>query len=97
MTIGVLSPPLGNTRLQVTRLIAALISTDSPDLIREVMALGTLEVLLDLFFEFRWNNFLHTQVEACITSALEAQVPSETQEDNALYKHVSVRYSNQVI
>ncbi|KAK5642731.1 hypothetical protein RI129_008898 [Pyrocoelia pectoralis] len=69
-TLGLLDPPLGNTRLQITKLIATLISTKNSEVIQKLIKLGTFKVLLDLFFQFPWNNFLHTQVENCITLAL---------------------------
>lgn len=56
---------------------------------QELITLDTLRVLLDLFFKYQWNNFLHTQVELCITSALKAQIPEELGDSNALCKHVS--------
>lgn len=87
-TIGILDPPVGNTRLQVTKLIASLILSNNADLVQELISLGTLQVLLDLFFKFQWNNFLHTQVEVCITSALKAVIPQENGDSNALCKHV---------
>ncbi|KAJ1523259.1 hypothetical protein ONE63_001138 [Megalurothrips usitatus] len=72
-TVGTLDPPLGNTRIQVARLIAALVATNNPSVNQELSNLGTIEVLLDLFFKYQWNNFLHTQVEQCISSALKHQ------------------------
>ncbi|KAK4877234.1 hypothetical protein RN001_009740 [Aquatica leii] len=90
--LGILDPPLGNTRLQVTKLIATLISTNNLEFIKELILLGTLQVLLDLFFAFPWNNFLHTQVQSCLVFALKAPIPSGTDdEDIALYKHLIVK------
>lgn len=45
-TVGTLDPPLGNTRLQVARLISALVATNNPAVNQELANLGTLEVLL---------------------------------------------------
>lgn len=70
-TFGVLEQPLGNTRLQITKLLAAVISTNNTDAVQELINLDTLQVLLDLFFKYQWNNFLHTQVEMCISAALK--------------------------
>lgn len=41
-----LDPPLGNTRLQVARLVAALIATQDPPVLAKLAELGTLSVLL---------------------------------------------------
>uniref|UniRef100_A0A8C5QCA6 Protein phosphatase 6 regulatory subunit 2 n=1 Tax=Leptobrachium leishanense TaxID=445787 RepID=A0A8C5QCA6_9ANUR len=69
-TIGVLEEPLGNARLHVTRLIAALLHTNIPSVNQELCQLGTMDLLLDLFFRYTWNNFLHFQVELCIAAVL---------------------------
>ncbi|KAF4519046.1 hypothetical protein B566_EDAN001632 [Ephemera danica] len=71
-TAGVLDPPLGNTRLQVARLLVALIATQDMETHARLAELGTLNVLLDLFFHYRWNNFLHAQVEQCVALALRS-------------------------
>ncbi|CAG9763286.1 unnamed protein product [Ceutorhynchus assimilis] len=71
-TIGLLDPPVGNTRLQIVRLLATLINSDYGQLYEQLMTLGTFTVLLDLFFKYSWNNFLHTQVENCMVIVLEA-------------------------
>ncbi|KAM4677546.1 serine/threonine-protein phosphatase 6 regulatory subunit 2 isoform 2-T2 [Discoglossus pictus] len=69
-TIGVLEEPLGNARLHITRLIAALLHTNTPSINQELCRLGTMDLLLDLFFRYTWNNFLHFQVELCIAAIL---------------------------
>ncbi|XP_063304429.1 serine/threonine-protein phosphatase 6 regulatory subunit 2 [Pelobates fuscus] len=84
-TIGVLEEPLGNARLHVTRLIAALLHTNTPSINQELCQLGTMDLLLDLFFRYSWNNFLHLQVELCIASVLshclqEGKSASHTEE-----------------
>ncbi|XP_066256596.1 serine/threonine-protein phosphatase 6 regulatory subunit 3 isoform X2 [Euwallacea similis] len=70
-TMGVLQPPLGNTRLQVVRMLAALIPTQPSQLHTQLINLETFPVILDLFFKYPWNNFLHTQVENCLIAAIE--------------------------
>ncbi|XP_068959065.1 serine/threonine-protein phosphatase 6 regulatory subunit 2 isoform X3 [Petaurus breviceps papuanus] len=69
-TIGVLEEPLGNARLHGARLIAALLHTNTPSINQELCRLNTMNLLLDLFFKFTWNNFLHFQVELCIAAIL---------------------------
>ncbi|KAF0302056.1 Serine/threonine-protein phosphatase 6 regulatory subunit 3 [Amphibalanus amphitrite] len=76
---GRLSPPLGATRLQVARLIVALLATGRPAVRAQLAALGTVDVLLDLFFHFTLNNFLHSQVEQCVSLILES-APQETED-----------------
>lgn len=75
-TIGILEPPLGNTRLQITKLITALIQTNSHEVNVELANSGTIGVMLDLYFKYIWNNFLHSQVEQCIYLILNNS-PSE--------------------
>lgn len=45
-TVGTMQPPLGNTRLQVVRLLTTLLSTNRPAINTELRRLGTLNVLL---------------------------------------------------
>nr|XP_033813890.1 serine/threonine-protein phosphatase 6 regulatory subunit 2 isoform X4 [Geotrypetes seraphini] len=69
-TIGVLEEPLGNARLHVARLIAALLHTNTVSVNQELCHLSTVDLLLDLFFKYTWNNFLHFQVELCVAAVL---------------------------
>uniref|UniRef100_A0A8C7YAP6 Protein phosphatase 6, regulatory subunit 2b n=1 Tax=Oryzias sinensis TaxID=183150 RepID=A0A8C7YAP6_9TELE len=72
-TLGVLEEPLGNTRLHVARLVASLLYTSSAShavVAQELCRLNTMEVLLDLFFKYIWNNFLHLQVELCVAAII---------------------------
>ncbi|KAJ8945940.1 hypothetical protein NQ318_016768 [Aromia moschata] len=90
-TVGTINLPLGNTRLQVTKLLATVISSNNEELLNELESIGTFPVLLDLFFKYPWNNFLHTQVENCLISALKTHVSDENEENsNALTKHLLV-------
>ncbi|KAL7402569.1 hypothetical protein ABVT39_016981 [Epinephelus coioides] len=72
-TLGVLEEPLGNTRLHVARLVASLLYTSSSShavVAQELCRLNTMDLLLDLFFKYTWNNFLHLQVELCVAAIL---------------------------
>ncbi|NXX32366.1 PP6R2 phosphatase, partial [Nicator chloris] len=73
-TLGVLEEPLGNARLHGARLIAALLHTNTPSINQELCRLGTMDLLLDLFFKYTWNNFLHFQVELSIAAILSHSV-----------------------
>ncbi|KAK7870635.1 hypothetical protein R5R35_009131 [Gryllus longicercus] len=92
-TAGALDPPLGNTRLHIAKLLAALLATNSGEVNKELANLGTLEVLLDLFFKYTWNNFLHTQVEQCLYYALESELNNTSDETatHTLLKHIFVQ------
>ncbi|XP_008314194.1 serine/threonine-protein phosphatase 6 regulatory subunit 2-like [Cynoglossus semilaevis] len=69
-TVGLLEQPLGNARLHVARLVAALLQTNDPSICQELCNLATMDLLLDLFFKYSWNNFLHFQVELCVAAIL---------------------------
>ena len=45
-TVGVLNPPLGNTRLQTIHLITAIIEANDVQMNQELLRLNTLSVLL---------------------------------------------------
>uniref|UniRef100_A0A672IJX7 Protein phosphatase 6, regulatory subunit 2b n=1 Tax=Salarias fasciatus TaxID=181472 RepID=A0A672IJX7_SALFA len=71
--LGVWEDPLGNTRLHVARLVASLLYTSSSShavVAQELCRLNTMDVLLDLFFKYTWNNFLHLQVELCVAAII---------------------------
>lgn len=42
----------------------------------------SLVFLQDLFFKFSWNNFLHVQVEQCVSAILNQTAPGGTVEDS---------------
>lgn len=65
-TFGIIQKPLGYTRLETVNLIRALISTNSPNIIRKLVELKTMKVIMDLFIQYYWNNLLHTQVEQAL-------------------------------
>ncbi|XP_072291082.1 serine/threonine-protein phosphatase 6 regulatory subunit 2 isoform X2 [Eucyclogobius newberryi] len=72
-SLGVLQEPLGNTRLHVARLVASLLYTSSSShavVAHELCRLNSMDLLLDLFFKYTWNNFLHLQVELCVAAIL---------------------------
>ncbi|XP_048886579.1 serine/threonine-protein phosphatase 6 regulatory subunit 3-like isoform X2 [Brienomyrus brachyistius] len=69
-TWGVLDPPVGNARLHVVRLVASLLQTNTHTINLELIDLNTVGVILDMYFKYIWNNFLHIQVEICIAMIL---------------------------
>ncbi|XP_031414937.1 serine/threonine-protein phosphatase 6 regulatory subunit 2-like [Clupea harengus] len=77
-TVGLLEQPLGNARLHVARLVASLLQTSDASLCQELCRLNIMDKLLDLFFKYTWNNFLHFQVELCVASILNHSGSSES-------------------
>lgn len=78
LTWGVLAPPLGNTRLHVVKLLASALSANDAALTQELLALDVPNTMLDLFFHYVFNNFLHTQVEVCVSTMLSAGPPADS-------------------
>ncbi|XP_061533155.1 serine/threonine-protein phosphatase 6 regulatory subunit 3 isoform X2 [Phycodurus eques] len=87
-TWGVLDPPVGNTRLHVVRLVVSLLQTNNPCISKELIHRNTLGVILDMYFRYIWNNFLHIQVEICTAVILvmppfTTDVQLDTEQENA--------------
>ncbi|XP_071792089.1 serine/threonine-protein phosphatase 6 regulatory subunit 3-like isoform X2 [Asterias amurensis] len=78
-TVGKLAPPFGAVRLQVCKLIAALLVTNTQSINTELSKLGTIKSLWELLFQYLWNNFLHLEVEKSISTILTNN-PTESEE-----------------
>ncbi|XP_048080117.1 serine/threonine-protein phosphatase 6 regulatory subunit 1 isoform X4 [Ursus arctos] len=91
-TWGSLAPPLGNTRLHVVKLLASALSANDAALTQELLALDVPNTMLDLFFHYMFNNFLHAQVELCVSAMLSAAPPSDSSLEipapNPVVKHL---------
>ncbi|CAG0916018.1 unnamed protein product [Notodromas monacha] len=77
-TVGVLDPPLGSVRLQIANLVTSLIMLKYRPVSTQLVELGTLRVLFDLFFAYQWNNFLHRQVVDCVLHLLSTEDSPKT-------------------
>uniref|UniRef100_A0A671KWK6 Serine/threonine-protein phosphatase 6 regulatory subunit 2-like n=1 Tax=Sinocyclocheilus anshuiensis TaxID=1608454 RepID=A0A671KWK6_9TELE len=88
-TVGVLEQPLGSARLHVARLVASLLQTCDLSICQEICRLNTMDLLLDLFFKYTWNNFLHLQVELCVASILNHSegTPGQNSTSDPLFQH----------
>ncbi|KAI1296809.1 Serine/threonine-protein phosphatase 6 regulatory subunit 3 [Halotydeus destructor] len=62
-TVGLIEKPLGASRLEIVHLLRALISSNSLTVNNKIAELKTLPIIINLFFDYPWNNFLHTQIE----------------------------------
>lgn len=71
-TVGQLNP-LGFYRLKVVDFYLSLLRTRYRSIDNAFTQQGTLKIILDLFFTYRWNNFLHSIVEQIILTILECQ------------------------
>ena len=51
-----------NVLSDIAKLVAALLATNDLSVNQELREHKTVDILLDLFFKYSLNNFLHTQV-----------------------------------
>ncbi|KAJ0980742.1 hypothetical protein J5N97_008997 [Dioscorea zingiberensis] len=72
-TYGKLQPPLGIHRLKIVEFISVLLTIGSEAAEKELVQLGAIKCVFDLFFEFPFNNFLHHHVENIVVSCLESK------------------------
>ncbi|KAI3793750.1 hypothetical protein L1987_36372 [Smallanthus sonchifolius] len=70
---GLLKPPLGKHRLKIVEYIAVLLKTGNGTAEKELITSGTIQRVLDLFFEYPFNNALHHHVESIVYSCLESK------------------------
>ncbi|XP_043688957.1 serine/threonine-protein phosphatase 6 regulatory subunit 2-like [Telopea speciosissima] len=70
-TYGKLQPPLGKHRLKILEFVSVLLTFGSEAAEKELIQLGAIQRVLDLFFEYPYNNFLHRHVENIVVSCLE--------------------------
>ncbi|PHT35150.1 hypothetical protein CQW23_26950 [Capsicum baccatum] len=72
-TYGELRPPLGKHRLKIVEFISVLLKTGNEVAEKELVSSGTIDRVLNLFFEYPYNNALHHHVESIIYSCLESK------------------------
>ncbi|KAL9353858.1 hypothetical protein Peur_051828 [Populus x canadensis] len=81
-TYGVLKPPLGKHCLKIVEFIAVLLRAGNEATEMELVSSGTIKRILNLFFEYPYNNALHHHVESIIMSCLE--IKSDAMVDHLL-------------
>ncbi|XP_047308547.1 serine/threonine-protein phosphatase 6 regulatory subunit 3-like [Impatiens glandulifera] len=72
-TYGKLQPPLGKQRLKIVEFISVLVAVGNEAVEGELIRLGALKQILELFFKYPYNNFLHHHVEHIVGSCLESK------------------------
>ncbi|CAN4101696.1 unnamed protein product [Withania somnifera] len=72
-TYGELRPPLGKHRLKIVEFISVLLKAGNEAAEKELISSGTIERVLDLFFEYPYTNALHHHVESIIYSCMESK------------------------
>lgn len=68
-TIGKIEP-FGYLRMKIILLLEALISSRHEPTINLLIEKNIFKVILDLFFYFEWNNFLHLRVNSIVRTIL---------------------------
>ncbi|XP_076905000.1 uncharacterized protein LOC143560613 [Bidens hawaiensis] len=71
-TYGKLQPPLGKIRLKIIKFISVLMTVGGEAAGKELIRLGALKRILELFFEYPYNNLAHHHIERIIDSCLES-------------------------
>ncbi|XP_027773377.1 serine/threonine-protein phosphatase 6 regulatory subunit 3-like isoform X3 [Solanum pennellii] len=72
-TYGELRPPLGKHRLKIVEFFSVLLKAGNEAAEKELISSGAIERVLDLFFEYPYNNALHHHVESIIISCMESK------------------------
>lgn len=72
-TFGTLDPPLGRLRITIASLVATAVATNTKIINEALAKTEVVKTLLDLFCEYEWNNFLHSQVQRCISAILSSE------------------------
>ncbi|PHU14289.1 hypothetical protein BC332_15494 [Capsicum chinense] len=72
-TYGELRPPLGKHRLKIVEFISVLLKAGNEAGEKELISSGIIGRVLDLFFEYPYNNALHHHVESIIYSCMESK------------------------
>ena len=69
-TFGVLAPPLGLARQAILELVESVVLTNSAFVFDALLHSGMIGTLIDLFFQYKWNNFAHQSVFNVVTTVL---------------------------
>ncbi|XP_076899724.1 uncharacterized protein LOC143553664 isoform X2 [Bidens hawaiensis] len=72
-TYGKLQPPLGKNRLKIVEFISVLMTVSSEAAEKELIRLGALKRILELFFEYPYNNFIHHHIEQIIDICIDSK------------------------
>ncbi|KAK2448293.1 SIT4 phosphatase-associated family protein [Trifolium repens] len=75
-TYGKLQPPLGKHRLKIVEFISVLLTVGSEAAEKKLIDFEAVQRIINLFFEYPYNNFLHHHVENIIVSCLESKSSS---------------------
>ncbi|XP_039139021.1 serine/threonine-protein phosphatase 6 regulatory subunit 3-like [Dioscorea cayenensis subsp. rotundata] len=72
-TYGELRPPFGKHRLKIVEFVSVLLGTGDQRAENQLISCSAIQRILDLFFDYPFNNALHHHVESIIVSCLESK------------------------
>eukprot|EP00124_Ichthyophonus_hoferi_P003262 Ihof_evm4s274 gene=Ihof_evmTU4s274 len=78
LTTGVITNPVGVLRLRLLQLLVSLAESRDPAVFAAFSEEGIISTCLDLFFTYKWNNFLHSSVARLIEVICKPDDPAET-------------------
>ena len=90
-TFGVLAPPLGLARQAILELVESVVLTNSAFVFDAVLHSSLMGTLIDLFFQYKWNNFAHQSVFNIIATVLPTThegISRHIMEDCHLVEHI---------
>lgn len=67
---GLLSPPLGRSKLKIAELLAALLRADGAVADQAIIEAGAVQLCMQLFVAYPFNNLLHQHVRAMFVAVL---------------------------
>jgi len=70
-TIGVIDPPFGRVRQAMVELIDATLGTNNAFVFDSAISSGLIPLIIDLFFQYKWNNFLQESVVSILSVLLK--------------------------
>ncbi|KAJ6240253.1 serine/threonine-protein phosphatase 6 regulatory subunit [Anaeramoeba flamelloides] len=71
LSFGNVQAPVGHSRLKVIQFFQVLYFVAPEKIENPFCELGILKKILDLFFQYKWNSFLHISIRDLINSILE--------------------------
>ena len=82
MSNGQKIPMLGIFRLNIIKLIAKLIYLNNEHFNTEISKCNLINIILDMVFSYKWNNFLHSHLLSIFQTAFPSANSAANEEKN---------------
>jgi serine/threonine-protein phosphatase 6 regulatory subunit 3 len=69
-TFGESIEPMGKVKLELLEILNALIKLNNRQLLIEIGRHNVMEIVVDLFFKYKWNSILHNLFESMVQAVL---------------------------